>query len=98
MRESEVFEFKKNLASIDEIIQTVVAFKNTHGGDVLVGINDNGEVIGLSIGENTIENLAKEITNSTSPKVYPRIQEEKIAEKNIIRISIEEGKKETLFF
>jgi len=60
--ESEKIEFKKSLQLKDEIGKTVSAFSNSRGGKIIVGVDDkNKEVIGVEIGENTIENLANYI-------------------------------------
>ena len=39
--ESEILEFKESFSK--KCIETAVAFSNTHGGTILIGINDNGE-------------------------------------------------------
>ena len=51
--ESETLEFKKSVGEWKEIIETASAFSNTRGGEILVGINNNGEVKGIEIGKNT---------------------------------------------
>ncbi|MGC8933079.1 MAG: helix-turn-helix domain-containing protein [Candidatus Methanodesulfokora sp.] len=38
--ESEELEFKKSLSEMKEILETVCAFANSHGGIVLIGIDD----------------------------------------------------------
>lgn len=45
LRESEFMEFKAIV--VDEIKKSVVAFANSRGGTLYVGISDNGEVTGL---------------------------------------------------
>ncbi|MBS3067396.1 putative DNA binding domain-containing protein [Candidatus Micrarchaeota archaeon] len=91
MKESEQVELKKSLASLDEIIQTIVAFRNSSGGEIYVGIDENNKIIGVDIGKNTIENLARETANNTSPKIYPTIKEEIINGLTVIKIIVKEG-------
>lgn len=98
MKETEKLEFKKSLASLDEINETLVAFVNTSGGEIKIGFGDGGELIGVSIGKNTIENLAKQIAENTSPKLFPKITEENIDGKNIINIWIDEGLDKPYFY
>jgi len=97
MKESEVLELKKSLATLEETIQTVVAFQNSHGGQIIIGVGDDGTLLGVEIGKNTLELLVKDVSSTTSPKIYPRISEEKINGKTVIRISVEEGKHKPYF-
>jgi len=46
-RESETVEFKSSFCK--EVIETVVAFSNTHGGKILLGINNKKEIVGVDI-------------------------------------------------
>jgi ATP-dependent DNA helicase len=48
--ESKTLEFKENIT--DSVINSVVAFANTTGGKILIGISDNGDVKGID--ENSI--------------------------------------------
>jgi hypothetical protein len=41
-------DFKKTISSATKIAKTLVAFANTHGGSLLVGVRDNGTVAGVS--------------------------------------------------
>lgn len=45
--ESGVLEFKRKASYPDKIVREMIAFANAHGGTLLVGISDNGEVSGL---------------------------------------------------
>ena len=46
--ESKKLEFKEILPSSDKIMKTAVAFSNGAGGKLIIGIKDNGEIIGIS--------------------------------------------------
>lgn len=50
--ESDTIEFK--LSFNDETIETVVAFSNTSGGSVFIGIDDNGKFVGVTVGQETM--------------------------------------------
>ena len=45
MQETERIEFKERLT--DDIYKEIIAFANTDGGTIYVGINDHGEPVGL---------------------------------------------------
>ncbi|WP_158860323.1 AlbA family DNA-binding domain-containing protein [Lunatibacter salilacus] len=44
-------DFKQNLSSQSKIAKTIVAFANTAGGTIVVGISDNGKLIGIDVEE-----------------------------------------------
>jgi len=45
--ESSFLEFKHKVASPEKIAKEMVAFANTNGGRILIGIGDNGDIIGI---------------------------------------------------
>lgn len=55
--ESEVLELKAKFT--DTICKEIVAFLNTNGGDIIIGIDDNGKVVGL----NNIDEISKKISD-----------------------------------
>ncbi|MCD6274451.1 MAG: putative DNA binding domain-containing protein [Candidatus Aenigmarchaeota archaeon] len=96
--ESETLEFKETLKLDNEIGKTISAFSNTRGGIILIGVSDSGEIIGVTIGKNTIEELANYIKRNTDTKVYPSIKVEEAENKKIIFIEIQENKEKPVFF
>ena len=46
--ESQTVEFKERLPPDNVLARELVAFANTNGGIILIGIGDNGEIIGMS--------------------------------------------------
>lgn len=88
--ESETLELKSSLSEKEEILETVSAFSNKKGGKILIGVEPSGNITGVTIGKNTIENLAGDIKQATDPKVFPDISVQKINSKEIIEISIPE--------
>ena len=74
-----------------EITETLVAFSNTRGGAIIFGVNDSGEVVGAY--QTDIEQRIMDlITNSIEPSFSPAVRWEKIDEKPICLIQVEEGK------
>lgn len=49
--EGQSLDFKKTISSANKIAKTLVAFANTRGGSLLVGVRDNGTVAGVSCEE-----------------------------------------------
>ena len=52
--ESEIIEFKTSFNT--DVIETLVAFSNAKGGVVYIGVSDKGEVTGIQIGKETVQN------------------------------------------
>lgn len=82
--ESESVEFKTSFN--DSAIETIVAFSNTSGGNILIGVTDNKEIIGLQIGKETIAKWVNEIKNKTTPPIIIDINLVKIENKIIADI------------
>src|ERR1700722_12551142 len=59
--ESRTVEFKTSTAKLSAAFQTVSAFLNGKGGTVLIGVKDNGEIMGQDITDNTRLEVANEI-------------------------------------
>jgi len=96
--ESETLEFKESLKLLDELGETVSAFSNTKGGIILVGVSDQGKIIGVSIGRNTIEDLVNYIKRHTDSQIFPSVKVERIEGKDTVAIEISEAKEKPIFF
>jgi ATP-dependent DNA helicase RecG len=83
--ESETVEFKTSFNV--ETIETLVAFANTKGGSVYVGIADNAEVMGVSLNKETVARWINEIKTKTEPALIPDV---KIIEDKVVVLSITE--------
>ena len=89
--ESEILELKPSLSQTKEVIETVSALSNKSGGKILIGISRSGRILGLQIGDDTIERLTNKIMSNTEPKVYPKISVEDFDGKKIIIIGVKEA-------
>ncbi len=74
--ESLTAEFKSDKSRIPDgdIIDAVVAFANTDGGDLYLGVEDNGDVSGLHKDHMDTTRLAALIANKTVPPVPVRTE------------------------
>lgn len=45
--ENKTLEFKEKLPDSDTLVKTIIAFSNTSGGKLIIGVNDEREVVGL---------------------------------------------------
>ena len=73
--EGKTLEFKRDLSSPDGLLRTVVAFANTAGGIVLLGVEDGTRhVRGISDPLAVEERLANLISDSIIPRVLPDLE------------------------
>jgi len=86
--ETQHTEYKKSFGK--EVTISLVAFANTNGGRVIVGIGDNGKVYGVTIGPETIQRYLNEVKTSTYPQLFPKIHTEEKAKKTILIFEIDE--------
>ena len=67
--ENDHLEFKRKAAHPEKIMREVVAFANSTGGKLLVGVDDNGEIPGVKFPEEEEYILNKSIAELCSPKL-----------------------------
>lgn len=68
--ESNMTEYKRSFGK--EVIISLVAFANTNGGKVMVGVDDTGAVCGVEVGPETVQRYLNEIKVSTYPQLLPK--------------------------
>ncbi|HEO99441.1 MAG TPA: ATP-dependent DNA helicase [Epsilonproteobacteria bacterium] len=73
--ESKTLELKETLPKNDSIAKTVVAFSNTSGGKLIIGINDKREPVGIDDQEifELQDRIASIISDSCHPNILPEI-------------------------
>jgi len=73
--ESKTLEFKENTKNLSGIVKTVIAFANTSGGVLVVGVKDKSkEIIGVSDALHEEERIANTINDSVAPLIIPDIE------------------------
>ena len=81
-------EFKTSFN--DDVIISLVAFSNTKGGSVYIGVTDKPEVKGVYLGKETLQNWINEVKNKTAPQLIPDAELLIIEDKTIVKLSIPE--------
>lgn len=89
--ESESIEFKRSTALLKEAIQTLCGFANHKGGVLYFGVSDDGAIVGQSVTDDTLKNIANTVKLNTDPKLYPQIEKVEIAGKACVRVCIEQS-------
>jgi ATP-dependent DNA helicase RecG len=86
--ESENLEFKSSFNN--ELIETLVAFANTSGGKVVIGINQKNIITGVTINPESVQNWVNEIKQKTSPALIPDVDIAETGNKIVVIFSIQE--------
>jgi len=87
--EGKSLEFKENARPLQKIIQTAVAFANTSGGAIVIGVRDRTkEVIGLADPLTEEERLANAFAESIRPLLIPDIQVHAWRDRELIVVSV----------
>lgn len=73
--ESQTLELKESFSN--EALETIGAFANAQGGTLLIGVRDNGKIVGINLGAGTLEEWAQKIQAKIQPRVLPSITVEK---------------------
>lgn len=91
--ESVTLEFKSTLPKNDQIIKTIIAFCNQHGGELILGVGDDGTIIGLPEEKvvEVMEYLEHAIFEASSPPIIPKVISQRIADKVLLVIEVSEG-------
>lgn len=86
-------QFKENITNSDKLAEELVAFSNSVGGLLIVGVGDNNEVVGLTDDDiRRLNQLLGNVVNSNiTPPIYPLTQVKNIEDKKILIVSIDEG-------
>ena len=86
--ETENIEFKSGFT--EEIYKEVIAFANTDGGVLYIGIDNDGNAVGL----NNVDDEYTRITNGIRDAILPDVTmfvKYTIQENKVVRITISEG-------
>ena len=91
LKENTTTEFKKEY--VDEIKKTIVAFANTDGGDLYIGLNDNGSVEGVPDAAGTMLKVSNSIRDAIKPDVTLFVNTEIIIieSREIVKVRVQKG-------
>lgn len=86
--ESKTLEFKRDLSSLQPILKTIVAFANTAGGTLIVGLTSEGNLVGIEDIFREEEKLANAISENIRPSLLPEIEIMTSQGKNLLVVKV----------
>ena len=91
MIENKITEFKREYT--DEIKYAVIAFANTDGGKIYIGLNDDGTVLGVADVDGTmlrVTNMVRDVVRPDVP-MFMEYEVEIIDDKQVIVVTVQRG-------
>ena len=90
-KESETVELKRTV--VDDIKKTIVAFANSDGGTLYIGVEDNGDVLGVDKADEVLLQVNNMIRDSIKPDVTLFVQsaEEEADGERIVSVTVGRG-------
>lgn len=78
---------------VDDIKKEVVAFANSEGGTIYIGIADDGQIVGVDDVDETSLQVSNMIRDSIKPDItmFVHYTYEVIDKKNIVKITVQQG-------
>ena len=88
--EDSTMEFKRDVPHRDNIADEIAAFANAQGGMILIGVDDNKEIIGIELQKlDNVEKRVIEICNDSIEPTVPIFTEKlRLDGKNLLKIEI----------
>lgn len=86
--ESKTREYKRDLSSPDGLIKSVVAFANSAGGQLVLGVDDDGAVVGIADPFTEEERVANLIADSILPRLIPGIDLVTVADTTVLVVDV----------
>ena len=89
MPEGKTLEFKRDLSSPKNILKTLVAFANTAGGRLIIGVEDGSkEVTGVTNPLDEEERICNLIADSIKPRLVPNVELISFDDKTLLIVEV----------
>ena len=96
--ESETIELKEIYTS--EIRKETVAFANTKGGIIYIGVSDRGEIVGIDNADFVMQQLSNTLRDSIRPDIsmFTNIEFLQEEDKTLLKITVNQGTKSPIIY
>ncbi|MCI1746879.1 MAG: putative DNA binding domain-containing protein [Acidipropionibacterium sp.] len=86
--EGKTLEFKRDLSSPTKPLRTIVAFANSAGGRLVIGVNDDGTVAGVADPLAEEERITSLIADRISPQLVPAIDLVTLGDSTVLVVDV----------
>ena len=87
--EGKTLEFKRDLSSPKNLLKTLVAFANTAGGKVIIGVEDkNRSPVGVAHPLDEEERLCSLIADAIEPRLVPNVEIMTVEDKTLLMVDV----------
>ena len=86
-------QFKQTVTNPESVAGDLVAFSNTKGGRLVIGVNDQGMVVGLSADDVRRINqlVSNTATNLVRPSINPTTENISVEGRLVMMVAVQEG-------
>ena len=89
--ETDMVEFKRRFSDFDKIAKEIIAFANTRGGVILVGVDDDGTIVGVDSEKHEIELITTTAEFYCDPAIDLDIEVVEIDGHDILAVNVPES-------
>lgn len=86
--EGKTLEFKRDLSSPRNVLKTLVAFANSAGGRLVIGVDDDRQVTGVAEPLDEEERICNLIADSIEPRLLPNVELASIGECTLLVVEV----------
>lgn len=86
--EGKTLEFKRDLSSPQNLLKTLVAFANSAGGRLVIGVDDARRVVGVTDPLTEEERICNLIADSIAPRLIPNVELMSIGNATVLIVEV----------
>ncbi|MCE2996494.1 MAG: helix-turn-helix domain-containing protein [Cyclobacteriaceae bacterium] len=91
-------EFKRKATHPEKVVREMIAFANTHGGTVLIGVDDDGSLVGVKYPEDEMIEVQRALQNCKPTLIYNESLFALRENRFVIRLDIPESDRRPHFY
>jgi predicted HTH transcriptional regulator len=89
--EGTTLDFKKTITSSQKIAKSLVAFANGKGGQLLIGVTDDGKIVGVKSEDEERYMINRSANQFCKPVIEPKFEEVYVDDKLVLVVSVEKS-------
>ena len=86
--EGKTLEFKRDSSSSKPLLKTLVAFANTAGGRLIIGVTDDRQILGVEAPLDEEERICSLIADSIAPRLVPNVEMVTVEGKTLLMVEV----------